>query len=310
MEKNTFGRLGWQVTEMGYGAWSLGGSYGEVTESDKFAALETYLGSGGNFIDTARGYGESENVIGRFLKAHDTRNDVVLCSKIWPTDTDKVREHMEESLRELQVDLIDLMYVHNPPDDPGEMNRVLDVFSEFKEQGKIKAIGASVKGRNVTGDTQALCRQYIDTGRVDALQIIFTILRQSNRAVFDYARERGVALVGRTCLESGFLTNKYEPGHTFTDHRKVWNGAQADEIIRLVADLADELVHPPYEAMAQVALRFCLDQDGLATIIPGAKNGRQAGGNARVTELPPLPDEVHAALRERFAHGEQIVNVT
>jgi aryl-alcohol dehydrogenase-like predicted oxidoreductase len=310
MKTNTFGRLGWQVTEMGYGAWSLGGSYGEIPESDKFAALDTYMEEGGNFIDTARGYGASEGIIGRWMQDTGVRDDIVLCSKIWPNDTDKIREHMEESLRQLQVDVIDLMYIHNPPDDEGEMNRVLDLYADFKEQGKIKAIGASIKGRNVTDHTQKLIRQYIDTGQVDAIQLIFTILRQSNRAVFDYADENGVALVGRTCLESGFLTNKYEPGVEFTDHRKVWNGEQADRIVRVVSELADELVRPPYENMAQVALRFCQDQDGLDTIIPGAKNGEQARQNARVTELPPLPEEVHRELRKHFRSGEDIVNVT
>ena len=77
MNKNTFGRLGWQVTEVGFGAWAIGSShYGDVEESDAFAALEAYMEAGGNFIDTARGYGDSENILGRFIQAHNARDRV------------------------------------------------------------------------------------------------------------------------------------------------------------------------------------------------------------------------------------------
>jgi aryl-alcohol dehydrogenase-like predicted oxidoreductase len=207
--------------------------------------------------------------------------------------------------------MVDLMYLHGPPEDTGEMNRVIDVFCELREEGKLRGIGASIKGPNVTDQTQQLCRQYIDSGRIDAIQLIFSIVRQANREVFEPAHEAGVALVGRTCLESGFLTAKYEPGHEFAegDHRNRWPKETRDELFRIAKDLEQEYVEPPYGSLAQVALRFCLDQEGLATIIPGAKDARQARANTEVADLPPLPDEVHRELRDRFEGRDDLGNI-
>lgn len=311
MKRNRFGRLGWQVTEVGFGAWAIGGvRYGQVDERDALAALSTYMEEGGNFIDTARGYNRSESILGRFLQAERARDEVYLCSKIGRTDAEGIRRDAEESLRQLQVEVIDLMYIHNPPDDRHEMQRVLDVYSELKEQGKIRAIGASIKGPNVTRATQDLCIQYIETGRIDAIQIIVSILRQANRDIFHPAQEAGVALVGRTCLESGFLTAKYAPGHTFpeNDHRNRWDDAKRDSIFRIARELQDSYAKPPYESLADVALRFCLDQEGLATIIPGAKNAEQVRANVAVASLPPLPEIVHRELRARFEGRDDMAN--
>lgn len=316
MKKNAFGSTGWQVTEVGFGAWGIGSKhYGDVQEAEAFDALSAYIKAGGNFIDTARGYNTSESIIGRFLKGEGLRDDVILCSKIWPTDEASIRADADESLRQFQVDCVDLMYLHNPPAEPDEMNRVLDVFCDLQEQGKIRAIGASIRGGNVTSETQDLCRQYMETGRIQGIQLIFSILRQGNRAVFDYAADRGVGLVGRTCLENGFLSGKYEPGHRFEegfpdgDHRSRWNGHKLDAILEIADDLKARYAKAPYETLAQVALRFCLDQDGLPVIIPGAKNARQARANVAAADLPSLSADVHSELRERFAGREDIVNL-
>lgn len=312
MITNAFGKSGVDVTKMGYGAWGIGSSsYGKVEDDQAKGALDAYIQGGGNFIDTARGYGESERIIGEFLADNNLRDHVFLCSKSWPHEEEKIRNDLETSLRLLQTDVIDLYYIHNPPDDPSEMNRLLDLFEEFKADGKIKMIGASIKGSNVGDETIALHHQYIDTGRIDAIQLIFSIFRQKNREIFEKAASAGVALVGRTCLENGFLAGKYKPGHTFPegDHRARWNGEQLDRILETVQQLNDELVKPPFETMAQAALRFVYEEDGLATMIPGAKSATQARSNLSVTNLPPLDTTARARLVEQFADGEQLMNL-
>jgi aryl-alcohol dehydrogenase-like predicted oxidoreductase len=316
MMTRPLGNTGFDVTEIGFGAWGIGSRhYGPVAESDAREALETYVGAGGNFIDTARGYAESERIIGQFLKSEDLRDKIVLCSKSGPHDPDIVREELETSLRLLQTDHLDVYYIHQPPDDAETMNRLLDLYTGFREEGKIRAVAASIKGGNVTPATQELCRTYIDTGRVHVLQIIFSIFRQSNGEVFDHAARAGVGLVGRTVLENGFLTGKYAPGHRFEgnwpdgDHRSRWNGPKLDAILDEVQKIQARAVQPPYETLPQVALRFALDEPGLSTIIPGAKNARQARANTAVADLPPLPPEIRNWLVETYAGCEDLVNL-
>ncbi|MFP4224672.1 MAG: aldo/keto reductase [Phycisphaeraceae bacterium] len=316
MKQNQLGNTDIHITEVGFGAWGIGSKhYGQVAQDDARKALAAYVDGGGNFIDTARGYADSESIIGEFMKQRGNRDQLVIASKVGPTDPDKMREHLETSLSELQTDVIDLYYLHQPPDSEEDMNAALDVMEQFQAEGKIRSIGASVKGANVTDDTVDLARQYIRSGRVDALQMIFSILRQKNRAVFDEARRSGVAIIGRTVMESGFLTGKYDrdtefpPGFPNGDHRSRWNG----EHIRTIIDTADQIksfaVKPPYETLAQVSMRFALEEPGVTSIIPGAKNEKQAKANVAIADLPPLPEDVRKRLVREYAGKEAMVNL-
>jgi aryl-alcohol dehydrogenase-like predicted oxidoreductase len=170
------------------------------------------------------------------------------------------------------------------------MNRDLDVFEQLRQEAKIRFIGASIKGANVTQNTVDLCRQYIDTGRLDVIQMIYSIFRQKTRDIFQEARAKNVGLVGRTSLESGFLTGKYEPGHEFTgtDHRKRWNRERLRKILECAQRLKKTAVNPPYESLAQVAIRFAMLPDAIASTIVGAKSADQVQANLRALDLPPL----------------------
>jgi aryl-alcohol dehydrogenase-like predicted oxidoreductase len=310
------GRTGFEVSEIGFGAWGIGSKhYGEIAEAKARETLEVYLAGGGNFIDTARGYSVSEEVIGRFLKDSDARDQVVLATKVWPTDTGAIWSDLHTSLELLQTDAIDIYFMHDPPDEPDEMNRVLDVFEEARSQGKIRKIGASIKGGNVTGATQDLCRQYIESGRCDVILLIFSMLRQTNRAVFREATEAGVGIIARTVLESGFITGAYKPGHRFPgtfpqgDHRSRWNGERLDRILEQADKVAEMTVKPPYENLAQVAIRFALDEPDLPAIILGMMSAQEARENVAIADLPPLPSGVRQKLVEMFADGEALVNL-
>jgi aryl-alcohol dehydrogenase-like predicted oxidoreductase len=316
MKSSPLGRSGLSIGQLGFGTWSFCSlHYGEVAESDAHAALDAFVAGGGNFIDTAAAYGQSEEVIGRWLQASGKRDQVVIASKCPKNDPATIRAKTEESLRKLQIDCLDLQFLHNPPDAVDEMNESLDVLEQLKAEGKIRAIGGSIKGGNVTDYTVELARQYINTGRIDAIMLIFSIFRQKLAAIFDEAKQAQVCLVGRTSLESGFLGGKYAPGHRFPgsfpqgDQRTRWPGDQLDAILAEAQELKQVLVKPPYQTLGQVALRFALDQDGLGNVVVGAKNAEQMQANLAVCELPPLPEAVHQMLAEHYAQREDLVNI-
>ncbi|MEO0562997.1 MAG: aldo/keto reductase [Chloroflexota bacterium] len=299
------------ISKVGFGAWAIGGvQYGEVTEADAVETLETYFALGGNFIDTARAYHESERIIGEVTARLGNRENIFIASKTKQLTAEGIHEELEATLRLLQRDYVDLYYLHAPPDSPDDMNRILDVFSDLKAAGKIRLIGASIKGPDVTQHTVDLCRQYINTGRVDALQVIYSIFRQRIAEMFTAAHEHDVAIVARTSLESGFLTGKYKPGHQFggDDHRQRWSRARLETILSHVAEVEQIALKSPYETLSQVALRFALDTPGIDTIIPGAKNARQLRSNLSILNLPPLDEAVYKHLIQRFGNPDPIYN--
>lgn len=314
MKRRVLGRTGAEVSELGFGAWAIGGagrgfSYGEVSQAEALACLETYLDAGGNHIDTARYYNESERIIGLILKDSSKRERVFLASKTMQDTPKDIREELEESLRALQTDHVDLYYLHRPPDDVAEMHRHLDVYELLREEGKIRFIGASIKGPDVTQATVDLCRQYIDTGRIDAIQLIYSIFRQKTRGVFDEAQAKGVGLVGRTSLESGFLTGKYAPGQQFagSDHRQRW-GDRLDGILACAQELRRSAVQPPYESLAHVALRFAVRPDAITSTIVGAKTVEQTQANLAALDLPALDDALVEQLVREYGGRTESFN--
>jgi len=305
MQFNKIRNIDTKVSKIGFGAWAMGsGSYGDVSEIDAYASLQTYVSEGGNFIDTARGYKKSEGLIGNFLKRENLRNKIVIASKTAKLDEAGIREEIETSLLKLQTDYIDLYFLHNPPDESGDIDRVLTVFDTLKKEGKIRAIGASVKGPDVTQKTVDLCRAYIKDDRIDALQVIYSIFRQKNSEMFVEAKEAGVAIVARTILESGFLTGKYKPGHEFTnahDHRHRWSKELLQTIFSDVQSIEDLAVKAPFENVAQIAMRFVLDNPFVTSTIPGAKNADQMKKNMKLINLPALDGDIMTELKKKYA---------
>lgn len=300
---------------MGFGAWAIGGTgkgfhYGHVPEEDALACLETYLEAGGNHIDTARYYNESERIIGSFLAGTGAREQVFLATKTFETTCDGIRRELDESLRLLRTDYVDLYYLHMPPDDPARMDTALDALEELLDERVIRAVGASIKGADVTDSTVALCRQYIRAKRVDAIQVIYSIFRQKNCEVFAEAEENGVALIGRTCLESGFLTGKYRPGQRFSgdDHRARWGADRLDNALACAQKLAGNVVRPPYETLSQVAIRFAMAPDAVCSTLVGGKSPEQVQANLRAVELSPLPHELLDRLRREYGDRTEEFN--
>jgi len=306
-----FGRMQDEVTRLGFGAWAIGSkSYGEVSRETAAATVRAYLEAGGNFLDTARGYAQSESVVGEVLRTEGWRNQVFLCTKVAPVEPEVMRRTFEESLRELGLEQVDLLYLHAPPEEPAEMERALEQMTKFREEGKTRGIGASIKGPNVTADTIELHRQYIRTGVIDAIQLIYSVLRTDARVIFEEAKAAGVALVGRTMLESGFLTGKYGPDHRFAegDHRQRWTREKWSAIHEAVERLKAIAAETNCASVTELALRFALDEPGLTTLIPGAKNPDQVQQNLRAGLAPNLDPELCSRLRAEFAGLTEVVN--
>ncbi|HCR31467.1 MAG TPA: hypothetical protein DIV79_15790 [Opitutae bacterium] len=184
-------------------------------------------------------------------------------------------------------------------------------MARFKTEGKIRAIGASIKGPNVTQDTADLCHQYIDTGKIDALQLIYSIFRQSNDQIFEQARQAGVGIIARTVLESGFLTGKYDGRSSFPegDHRARWAPDQIQRFKEATDRIASQFLHPPFETLAQLAIKFSPAPPEVTTLIQGARTSSQVESNLAAENLPELDSETLRDLDEMFAGFEEVVNV-
>ncbi len=304
--KRLLGRTGIQVSELGFGAWQIGGiQYGPVPEAEAVEIIHRYIQAGGNLIDTARAYGASEAILGKVLSQGKLREQIVLATKTQKgSDAQSIpaiRADLEESLRLLKTDCIDLYYLHQPPDDPAVMHQAHDLLESLKKEGKLKAVGASIKGPAVTEATVNLCRQYIDSGRIDAIQVVYSILRQKIAPIFEYARQKGVGIVVRTSIESGFLSGKYRPGQIVSEgHRKRWTPETQSLIFQKVIEMEGYALRPPFPSMAEVAVRFSLEPPGVSSVIVGARTPEQMQKNLAIVSLPHLLPEIRARLEKEF----------
>jgi aryl-alcohol dehydrogenase-like predicted oxidoreductase len=311
MNRRALGKTGFQVAEISFGAWQIGGvRYGVVPEVEAHTTLQSYLEVGGNFIDTARGYNESERVLGNYFYKNGGRENIYVASKTGSTDAQQIKNDLGTSLQLLQTEYLDLYYLHNPPVDVDEMNRVVDIYDRLKTQGKIKAIGASIKGPDVTRKTTDLFRKYIQSGRVDVLMIVLSIFRQKNAEILDEAQAANIGIVPRTVLESGFLSGKYLPGYEFPegDHRTRWGKQRLSKILTQVQDLSYWAIEEPYKTLSQVALRFVLDQVGVSSLVVGARTKSQIEEIITVADMPPLSSTVRERITTQFSGGDAAFN--
>ncbi len=302
---------GVKISKLGYGAWAVGNAW--TPESDAFDVLDTYLANGGNFVDTAQGYKVSEERIGKYLQLRGCKNKVVISSKTpngGKMETVKdIESAVDDSLKKLGRDYIDLYFFHSPPEDDETISAALDVMESLVKKGKILTIGASIKGPNVSGATVDLCKKYIDTGRIHAIQLIYSLLRQKNAEIFQYAKANNVALVGRTSLESGFLTGKNARDFRFPeeDYRAKWNH-KYEEIWDTVASAQERYANGLVDKFKEIALQFAMNPDEITTTIVGARNRAQMEGIIEISQLPQLSQELLAELKSDFSKSQNVCN--
>jgi aryl-alcohol dehydrogenase-like predicted oxidoreductase len=315
MDYRSLGRTGWEISEVGFGAWAIGGEWGTVSEADALAALHSTLDQGVNFIDTADVYGDgrSERLIARVLE--ERPEQVYVATKAGRRLDPHVAEgynrqnlaaFVERSLRNLGVEALDLVQLHCPPTQVYYMPEVFGVLDDLTAAGKIRYYGVSVEKVE-----EAI--KVLEYPNVQSVQIIFNIFRQRPADLFfDLAQEHQVGILARVPLASGLLTGKMNHGTTFpeNDHRNFNREGEAFDVGETFAgvdfetgleavDRLERLV-PKGMTMAQFALRWILMFGAVSTTIPGAKNPRQASDNAAASEMPALSEDVMRQVREIY----------
>ncbi|MFC1974940.1 aldo/keto reductase [Chloroflexota bacterium] len=312
MQYRNFGKTGWKVSEISFGAWAIGSAWGHVSEEDALAALHAAIDNGVNFIDTADVYGDgrSERLIAQVLKERSEPLHVVTKAgrRLDPHvaegyNRENLTAFIERSLKNLAVEALDLVQLHCPPTPVYYTPEVFGILDDLVQAGKIKYYGVSVE--KVEEAIKAT-----EYPNVQSVQIIFNMFRQRPAELFfDLAKQRQVGILARVPLASGLLTGKMTRQSTFADddHRKFNRYGQAFDVGETFSgvdydtglDAVEELraLLPEGATMAQFALRWILMFDAVSCAIPGAKNIEQATANAQATALPPLSDEVMAKIK-------------
>lgn len=314
MQYREFGKTGVQVSEIGFGAWAIGGSWGPQSEQDSLAALHRALDLGINFIDTAAGYGngKSEQIIGEVLKSRSEQ--VYVATKTpplpgkWPPspycNVDErypesyLRESVEERLRNLQTEQVDLLQLHTWTRAWNKAPRAFDILKQLQSEGKIRHIGVSTPEHDQNSVID-LMRQ----GYVDAVQVIYNIFEQEPAAeLLPAAQEHGVGIIVRVAFDEGVLTGKYRADSQFADgdfRNNYFAGDRLERAVKRVEKMKAEFADTGL-TMPQLALKFALSHPAVSTVIPGIRNVGQAEANAAVSDLPELRAETLEKLHEHY----------
>lgn len=315
MRYRTFGRLGWQVSEIGFGAWALGGSWGPQDDADSVAALHQALDLGCNFIDTALAYGQgrSERVVGRVLRERTGGDRVYVATKIppvpgaWPPGPrddlaarfpdSYLRAKIEESLSNLQTDCLDLLQLHTWTRAWNVHPTALETLRDLQREGKILGIGISTP----EPDQNAL-NDLMRAGWLDAVQVIYNVFEQDPAAeLLPLASEHKVGVIVRVALDEGSLTGKFTAATQFLGDDFRQRYFAGDRLARTVGRVEKirATVGDREPDLATAALKFALKPASVSTVIAGMRNPDQARRNCAVGGLPPMSD---ALERELFAH--------
>ncbi|MBY5401925.1 aldo/keto reductase [Rhizobium leguminosarum] len=316
MKHHAFGRMPFTVTNVGFGAWQIGGSWGDISEADGRAALNAALDAGMTFIDTADVYGDgrSEKIIADVLKTRGGERPMVATKagrRLNPHVAEgytkaNLEGFIDRSLTNLAVDSLDLVQLHCPPRDVLYQPEVFAGLDALQKAGKIKGYGVSVE--KVEDGLKA-----IEYPGVVSIQIIYNIFRQRpDHLFFLEARRRNVAIIARVPLASGLLSGKITRDTRFAsdDHRNFNRNGEAFDVGETFAGVPFEVglqaveevrkLVPQGATMAAFALRWILMSDAVTVVIPGARNGEQAKANAAAADLAPLSADVMAATREIY----------
>lgn len=312
MNYRALGNTGLTVSEIGFGGWGIGGgaegnaAYGPVDESESRLALKLAFDLGVTFYDTSPlyGFGRSEELIGEVLQS--ARRQIVIGTKVGLLDAkgtydftpSHIRRSLEESLRRLKTDYVDLFQLHSPSLDIFIQDPTIPgLLESLRKEGKIRAFGISV--RSPVDGLQAI-RQYA----FNAVQVNFNLLDQ--RAVesgfFDLCRERNVAAIARTPLCFGFLSGRYSADSVFhpLDHRQKWSKAQKKCWAKAFELFQGVLQARGQQTQIHMALRFCLSYPCVSTVIPGMLTQLQVKENVMASDFGPFSEEEKQKCQEIY----------
>jgi aryl-alcohol dehydrogenase-like predicted oxidoreductase len=322
MKTRILGRTGATISEIGFGAWQIGGSWGDVSEEDGKRALNAALDSGITFIDTADVYGDgrSEKIIAAVLQERGGEKPFVATKagrRLNPHLAEgytgaNIEAFIDRSLANLGVETLDLVQLHCPPTEVYYRPEVFGALDRLVTMGKIRHYGVSVEKVE-----EAL--KAIEYPGVATVQIIYNIFRQRPQDLFfAEAKKKDVGVIVRVPLASGLLSGKIGKDTVFAadDHRNFNRHGEAFDVGETFAgvpfDVAlqavDELhtLAPANVPMAQFALRWILAQDAVSVVIPGARNAAQAQSNAAASALAPIDGATLAAIAALY---ERLIKV-
>lgn len=312
MKYRSLGKTGITVSEIGYGAWGIGGGLWQGAEDEEsLRALRKAADLGVNFFDTALAYGNghSEQLIGRFLK--DWGEPVTVATKIppknrkWPAQkgsklsdafpADYIIECTEESLRNLAVERIDVLQFHVWDDGWTDDTEWSDAVNRLKEEGKLRAFGISINDHQPENSLKLL-----KSGKADTVQVIYNIFDQSpEEQLLPFCRENNIGVIVRVPFDEGSLTGTITPetvfpendfrNRYFRDNRKQQVN---DRVQKLEALLGEEA-----RALPELALRFCLHHPAVSTVIPGMRTVKHVESNCAVADHRRLSDDLLQALK-------------
>jgi len=306
MKKRKFGKIGWEVNEIGLGCWAMGADWGEVSEENAKNILKTSFENGVNFIDTADVYGDgrSERFVGEFINSTSERIYVATKAgrRINPHeaegyyDINLMKSYVDRSLQNLNVETIDLLQMHCPPTEVYSHDLTYEMLDHLVTKGKIQHYGFSVQ----TVEEAIAC---INRPHTKSVQIIFNMLRlKPAEEFFKKAKDKNIAIIVRVPLASGLLTGKMNSKSAFpeNDHRnynikgdafdvgETFSGVDFNKALKVVEEL--KLITPDGFSLSQLALKWILMHDAVSVVIPGAKNPDQALDNISASSLPNIND--------------------
>ncbi len=312
MQYRTLGHTGWKVSEISFGSWAIGGTWGPTVESESLAALHKAVELGVNFFDTADVYGDgiSERLLAKLRR--ETTQTIYIATKAGRRldphtaqgyNRANLTAYVERSLKNLESEALDLLQLHCPPTDVYYMPEVFAILDDLVQAGKIRYYGVSVEKVE-----EAL--KAIEFPNVQSVQIIFNMFRQRPAELFfEQARQRQIGILARVPLASGMLTGKFKPDTSFDedDHRsfnregaafdrgETFSGVPYNLGLKAVEEL--KAVCPAAMSLVQFALRWILMFDAVTCAIPGAKRPAQAEENFSAADLPALSTETMAQVR-------------
>jgi len=315
MKYRELGRTGWKVSEISFGAWAIGGAWGDVDDRESLAALHRAVDLGVNFFDTADVYGDgrSERLLAQLKR--ERSEEIIIATKAGRRldphlasgyTRANLNAFIDRSLQNLETDTLDLLQLHCPPTEVYYNPQLFEALDDLVKQGKIRYYGVSVEKVE-----EAL--KAIEYPGVQTVQIIFNIFRQRPAQLFfGEAKRRRVGILARVPLASGMLTGKLTADTEFAadDHRgfnrygeafdrgETFSGVDYETGLQAVEDL--RALVPEGMTMAKFALRWILMFDAVTCAIPGARRAAQVEDNAQAADSPLLTDETMGAVSEIY----------
>ena len=318
MEYRQFGRMEWNVSEIGYGMWGMA-SWSNSNDDESLSSLQTAVDRGCNFFDTAYAYGEgrSENLLGQIVGANHSKR-LYTATKIppknlkWPAKPeytlkesyppDHVEEFVHRSLENARLEQFDLVQFHTWMDDWMRDDRWFYKLDDLRSQGLLKAIGISINRWEPWNGVRA-----VKSGQIDAVQVIYNIFDQNPEDdLFPACSEMNVAVIARVPFDEGTLTGTLSKDSTwpegdwrntyFVPENLIPSVEKADEIKKLLAEWNQD--HSTTISMPELALRFILDNAHVSTIIPGMRKLSHVAANTAASDGERLPSELYDQLKD------------